>query len=284
MSHSQKQGSTIFIRKSGGSAEKSAHITEKSVPGPSNPTKTAQQSFDQLVASKPTENAGYKLCSLNKKLATSVIEAVPSLPSKSTIHSVASQIQESAGYRLRSAEESLALSIPVSVSDLGGKAQEALKAISVSKGFKDFQDLVEKDVQLAITALKDRQPDLKIKAPFDPILGYSSLSGPPTQVNTDFTAQQIPPGFTAVSQEKNLGLAVKMGASVEVFSEKPVSKQIARRDNPPKTVFSSPLLSDNIPMLTPVKIASDSNSTADFFSLENDSDSISTSVTLPDDI
>ena len=34
----------------------------------------------------------------------------------------------------------------------------------------------------------------------------------------------------------------------------------------------------------PVKIASDSNPTVDFFSLENDSDFISTSVTLPDDI
>ena len=48
MSHSQKQGSTVFLRKSGGSAEKLAHFTEKSVPGLDNPPKMSNNPLTSL--------------------------------------------------------------------------------------------------------------------------------------------------------------------------------------------------------------------------------------------
>ena len=53
MSNQQKQGSIQFIKKSGGSLEKSS-FTEKSVQGQSNPSNIAQQSSDQPMTSNPT--------------------------------------------------------------------------------------------------------------------------------------------------------------------------------------------------------------------------------------
>ena len=93
MSYRQKQENMKFIRKSGGlleksspteksvnTTEKSVNTTEKSVLGKSNPSNNAPPSFDQPVAYNLSENAGSRLGSLDKKLASSILEA--SLPRK----------------------------------------------------------------------------------------------------------------------------------------------------------------------------------------------------------
>ena len=75
MSYRKKQVSEAFIRKTGGH-------TEKSVTGESKPSNITQPTFDQVIASNPTENAGYNLRSLDSQLALSVKEAVSTLSAK----------------------------------------------------------------------------------------------------------------------------------------------------------------------------------------------------------
>ena len=74
MSYRQKQESMKFIRKIGGP-------TEKSVPGQNNPCNIVHNSTDKSIV--PME-ANYGLRSLDKQLATNILEALPQLDQKST--------------------------------------------------------------------------------------------------------------------------------------------------------------------------------------------------------
>ena len=126
MSKQQKQGSTQFIKKSGGlnSLEKSSSLE--------------QSSFTDLSVqglSRPSNNA-----------------------QKTIVQPAASTVDESAGYRLRSTNKSLALSITESVASLGKKQHQTLKGVAVSKRFKSFKDMTDRDPQLALTVLESRFP------------------------------------------------------------------------------------------------------------------------------
>ena len=91
MSQRQKQGTMKFVKKSGGLLGKPSS-TESSVQGLSKPSDNAQPISDQFVASNPTVHSGYKLRSLDKQLADTVVQAVSILPEKNqrTLRGVAS--------------------------------------------------------------------------------------------------------------------------------------------------------------------------------------------------
>ena len=111
MSQSQKQGTVTFIKKSSGPLEKSSPA-DISVPGLSIPSNNAPPTIDQSVASYQSEIAGYRLRSMDKQLAFSVLEAIPLLDQK---------------------------------------FQKKFREIAVSRKFRDFETLVKKDPHLALS-------------------------------------------------------------------------------------------------------------------------------------
>ena len=69
---------------------------------------------------------------------------------------------------MHSFDKQLANSIFQAVSSLPKKSQQTLKGVAVSKEFKDFNALTNTDPQLAAIILKERCPNLELKAPIAP--------------------------------------------------------------------------------------------------------------------
>ena len=125
MSYRQKQGSLRFVRKSGVDSE-------KSTTGLSKPSNVAQPISDQPIASNDSENAGYRLRSLDKQLASSILEAISGMTEKSL---------------------------------------QTLRGVASSKKFKSFTDLTTKNPHMALEILRKRFPNLEIKAQNVPTFG-----------------------------------------------------------------------------------------------------------------
>ena len=106
-------------------------------------------------------------------------------PSSSTDSSVqpqidqlmASNLKDSAGYRLRSSDKKLAQSILDEIPLLDQKLQKTLRGIAVSRRFRNFETLVEKDPSLALKIIEERLPEMVGKVLKTPVLAASGSSG-----------------------------------------------------------------------------------------------------------
>ena len=127
MSYRQKQGTTKFIKKSGGS-DPLAQASQLGKPSSSTDF-SVQPPIDQLMASVSKDSAGYKLRSSDKKLAQSILDEIPLLDQK---------------------------------------LQKTLRGIAVSRRFRNFETLVEKDPSLALKILEERAPEVMKQASDDP--------------------------------------------------------------------------------------------------------------------
>ena len=130
MSYRKKQESEMFIRKIGG-------LTEKSVPGQNNPANIVPQPSDKSLVPM---DASYRLRSLDKQLATSILEILPSLDQKST---------------------------------------RKLRGVAVSRQFKSFEALTDKDPHLAKEIIKEKLPEVMKKGLFDSVFGAPAAPAVP---------------------------------------------------------------------------------------------------------
>ena len=128
MSNRQKQ-TEMFFRKIGG-------LTEKSVPGQNNPSNIVPQSSDKSIV---CTDASYGLRSLDKKLASLILEILPQLDQKSA---------------------------------------RKLRGVAVSRRFKNFEALVNKDPQLAQEIIKEKLSETMWKTLFGSAFKFSDPSDP----------------------------------------------------------------------------------------------------------
>ena len=120
MSYRQKQ-SEMSYRKIGG-------LTEKSVPGQNNPSNIVSTNSDKSIVPM---GASYGLRSLDKQMATNILETIPQLDPKSF---------------------------------------RKLRQVAVSKRFINFEALVEKDPSLALKIMEEKLPELMKTAPFNSLI------------------------------------------------------------------------------------------------------------------
>ena len=115
---------------------------------------------------------------------------------------MASFSQDSAGYKLRSMDKQLAQLILDKIPLLDSKLQKTLRGVAVSRKFRNFETLVEKDPSLALRIMGEKLPEVMKTAPFN-----SLFVAPVAPVNKAAPVDKVAPVDPVLSSEVyNLGV------------------------------------------------------------------------------